>query len=81
VVILAEQVLEDLAWNDPDRRSLTGLLAALRTGGGMLAECRQWRESQPKFARALLAVGCKHRERLEMLLTNYLVMPEARNAA
>ena len=46
-----------------------------------LAEYRAWRETQPKYARALVAAGRKRQERLEMLLINYLVMPEARNAA
>ena len=78
---LAEECLEALAWNDPGRRPLTRLLAALRTQAGTLAEYRAWRETQPKYARALVAAGRKRQERLEMLLINYLVMPEARNAA
>ncbi|MGO9094761.1 MAG: hypothetical protein ACLQGV_06015 [Bryobacteraceae bacterium] len=79
--ILAEEALETLPWNHPGRRPLTGLLAALRTEAGVLAEYRQWRETQPEFAQVLTAAGAKHQARLETMLAGYLVMPEARNAA
>jgi hypothetical protein len=79
--IVTEECLETLDVADPGRWPLTRLLAALRTEAGILAEYRQWKEIQPKLTRALVAAGRHHGERLEMLMTNYLVMPEARNAA
>jgi hypothetical protein len=78
--ILAEERLESLALADPQRRPLTRLLAMLRTDSGTLAEYREWIMMYPSLACALVAAGRKRRERLEMLLTNYLAMPEARNA-
>jgi hypothetical protein len=78
--ILTQECLETMDLADPQRRPSTRLLAALRSEAGTLAEYRQWRESQAELTRALVAAGRNRRERLEMLLTNYLVKPEARNA-
>jgi hypothetical protein len=80
--ILAEQVLEEMEASDSERVGFTRLVASLRTDTGMLQEFRAWRSAHPKLARALVAAGCHHRERLETLLSNYLdVTLEVQSAA
>ena len=80
-VILAEQALEKMHPCDLGRASLTGLLAALRSETGTLVKYREWRQKKPKLTRGLVHAGCKRKERLSMLITNYLTTMEASRAA
>ena len=66
--IFAEECLETLDVADPQRRSLSRLLAVLRTESGVLAEYRQWRVMYPKLTRALVSAGRHHRERISGLV-------------
>jgi hypothetical protein len=70
---LADALLEDLDACDLQRGPLTRLIASLRTDAGILLEYRQWRERHPTLTRALVAAGRKHQERLEILMSNFLV--------
>jgi hypothetical protein len=78
--ILAEQCLEELAPYDSQRAPLTRLVAILRSDAGMLSEYRDWRATKPTMTRALVQAGRKHRERLELLITNFFTREVSRAA-
>lgn len=71
--IMAEQALDELPTTDPGRAVYTEMLRALGSEAGLLAEYRGWRAREPEFTAALVDAGRKHQERLEMLMSNYLV--------
>jgi hypothetical protein len=76
--IITDGLLADLdAW-DPDRAPLTALAGALRTETGMLATFRDWRAARPETARALVEAGRRHAERLQVMVSHFVIHEVAR---
>jgi hypothetical protein len=65
---MADQVLEELPAADLQRAIYTGLLAAVRTEAGLLAEYREWKKRDPKLTRALVSAGAGHQQRVSSLI-------------
>lgn len=78
---MAEQALDELSATDPERAVYTETLRALGSEAGLLSEYRAWRERQPEFAAALVSAGRLHRERLELLIANYLYLQKGASHA
>ncbi len=77
-VILAEQCLEEMDPSDPERGSLTRLIAALRTEVRTLAEFRAWRTRCPKITAGLVEAGREHAERWQVMLSHFVIHEVAR---
>jgi len=70
---MAEETLEALPANHPERRIMTRLLAALRLGDAALVnEYRDWRQREPELTTAMTEVGRRHEARVQRKLAQWL---------
>ncbi|MCW5976937.1 MAG: hypothetical protein KIT09_02615 [Bryobacteraceae bacterium] len=72
---LAEESLERLAWNAPERATYTRLRRIARTGFGLLDEYRDWRYREPTFTAGMVKAGRRaerrRRAQLEALISTW----------
>jgi len=62
-VALAELTLEEIPWNDPDRRGLTSFLSELRNDAALIDQYSQWRRRFPKLAAGMVHARLRAAER------------------